>query len=276
MALDNPFDFSGKSIILTGAAGGLGRPISIAFAGAGAHVALCDRNEKGLSDLAHEIKDNEGEVIAESVELCSQKEVQGFVDLVLDKFKKIDVLVNLVGGIIRRPSIEYDMQDWEQIMLNDAPQVFSSDPQKNIVFSVHMYQVYSSYTTINDYMSTFVNQLKLPLVVGEFGADHQGEDVDEEAIMELAEKYGVGYLGWSWSGNSSETESLDITIDFDVNNLSSWGETLIDGTHGIRSTAEPATVFMDDSIDTDTDTHTITDDDAQFPGCGTVNPGCGG
>jgi NAD(P)-dependent dehydrogenase (short-subunit alcohol dehydrogenase family) len=116
MALNNPFDFSGKSIVLTGAAGGLGRPITIAFAQAGAHVALCDRNEKGLSDLANEIKENEGEVIAESVELCSQKEVQGFVDLVLDKFEKIDVLVNLVGGIIRRPSIEYHMEDWEHIM----------------------------------------------------------------------------------------------------------------------------------------------------------------
>lgn len=169
-------------------------------------------------------------------------------------------------------------QDWEQIMLNDAPQVFSSDPLKNVVFSVHMYQVYHSYSTIDDYMSTFVNQLKLPLVVGEFGSDHQGEDVDEAAILELADKYGIGYLGWSWSGNSGGTESLDITIDFDVNNLSAWGETLLDSTHGIRRTAEPATVFTDGPVDPNTDgsAPTGTDDDSDIPGCGTTTPGCGG
>ncbi len=138
-------------------------------------------------------------------------------------------------------------QDWEKIMYNNAPQVFNADPRKNIVFSVHMYQVYSSRSTIDDYISKFVNQHKLPLVVGEFGADHQGQDVDEASILELADQYGIGYLGWSWSGNSGGTESLDITINFNVNNLSSWGNTLINSTYGIRNTAEPATIFTDGS-----------------------------
>lgn len=170
-------------------------------------------------------------------------------------------------------------QDWEQIMLNDAPQVFSSDPLKNIVFSVHMYQVYNSYDTINDYISTFANQLKLPLVIGEFGADHQGEDVDESAIMEVAEEYDIGYLGWSWSGNSDETESMDIVINFDASNLSSWGETLIDEENGIRNTAETSTVFTkDDTIETngDTDINNDTVNFSDFPGCGgTATSGCG-
>lgn len=168
-------------------------------------------------------------------------------------------------------------QDWEKIMLNNAPEVFNADPLKNIVFSVHMYQIYGSRSTIDDYMSTFVNQHKLPLVVGEFGADHQGQDVDEASILELAEQYGLGYLGWSWSGNSGGTESLDITINFDVNNLSSWGDFLINSTYGIKNTSEPATVFTggtgntDTETETDTDTGTGTDDS---PGCGT-SPGCG-
>ncbi len=166
-------------------------------------------------------------------------------------------------------------QDWEKIMLNDAPQVFSADPLRNIVFSVHMYQVYGSYGTVNDYMSTFVNQLKLPLVVGEFGADHQGEDVDEAAIMELAEKYGIGYLGWSWSGNSGGAESLDITRNFDVNRLTSWGDFLINSTHGIRRTSQPATVFSDAPVNNATDSQTDRDDGSAIPGCGeNYYPGC--
>jgi mannan endo-1,4-beta-mannosidase len=134
-------------------------------------------------------------------------------------------------------------QDWEQIMLKDAPKVFAADPLGNTVFSVHMYQVYGQRSTIDTYMTTFVNTHRLPLVVGEFGADHQGQDVDEASILELAQKYQLGYLGWSWSGNSGGTESLDITYNFDVNNLSPWGNILINSTYGIKKTSRIASIF---------------------------------
>jgi len=52
MSLRNPFDFTGKTVVLAGATGGLGRPISMAFAAAGANVAACARSEQALTDLA--------------------------------------------------------------------------------------------------------------------------------------------------------------------------------------------------------------------------------
>ncbi|WP_431687510.1 cellulase family glycosylhydrolase [Hahella sp. NBU794] len=134
-------------------------------------------------------------------------------------------------------------QDWRETMLQQAPEVFATDPLQNLVFSVHMYQVYAERSKIDNYLSTFVNVHKLPLVVGEFGADHQGEEVDEAAILELADFYRIGYLGWSWSGNSGGTESLDITHDFDANRLTPWGDFLINSAYGIRATAKPASVF---------------------------------
>lgn len=164
-------------------------------------------------------------------------------------------------------------QDWERIMVNDALQVFSSDPQRNTVFSVHMYQVYGDYDTVKEYMSKFVKKLKLPLVVGEFGADHKGEDVDEAAILELADQYKIGYLGWSWSGNGGGTESLDITRNFKVNNLTPWGDFLINSNHGIRRTAVPASIFGLPADETNAAADTKSD--KNFPGCGESNPGCG-
>jgi mannan endo-1,4-beta-mannosidase len=133
-------------------------------------------------------------------------------------------------------------QDWENIMRDNAASVLAADPQRNVIFSVHMYQVYGDANTISDYMSTFV-QNDLALVVGEFGADHQGEEVDEAAVMSYAEQYGYGYLGWSWSGNSGGAESLDIVLNFDASQLSSWGEILINGNNGIRATSAIATIF---------------------------------
>src|SRR5690606_19937081 len=93
-------------------------------------------------------------------------------------------------------------QDWEQIMLNNASSVAAADTLNNTMFSVHMYQVYQNRSTIENYVSSFLSTHRLPLIVGEFGADHQGENVDEDSILAVAEQYDIGYLGWSWSGNS--------------------------------------------------------------------------
>ncbi|TBR43115.1 glycoside hydrolase family 5 [Marinomonas agarivorans] len=134
-------------------------------------------------------------------------------------------------------------QDWQEIMLTRAPEVFAADPLANVVFSVHMYDIYNNRSIIDNYLDTFVNDHQLPLVVGEFGADHIGADVDEVSILELTDQYNIGYLGWSWSGNSGGTESLDITIGYDVNNLSPWGDFLLNSAYGIGNTSQIASVF---------------------------------
>ena len=133
-------------------------------------------------------------------------------------------------------------QDWENITRNNAASVLAADPQRNVIFSVHMYQVYDKASTIDGYLSTFKNN-GLALVVGEFAADHQGANVDEASIMSYAKQYGYGYLGWSWSGNSAGLESLDIARNFNASTLSPWGNTLINGNNGIKATSSIATIF---------------------------------
>lgn len=140
-------------------------------------------------------------------------------------------------------------QDWEQIALENASQVASADPLNNTMFSVHMYEVYDSPSTVENYVSTFLETHNLPLIVGEFGADHQGNPVDEDAIMAVAEQYNIGYIGWSWSGNGSCCTSLDIVNDFNAASLTSWGERLINGSNGIAATSEVASVYDGSSGD---------------------------
>lgn len=133
-------------------------------------------------------------------------------------------------------------QDWQNIMKKNATVVLDADPYKNVIFSVHMYEVYDSYEKVDTYMSAFTNN-DLCLVVGEFGADHRGEDVDEASIMERAEYYGFGYMGWSWCGNNAETRSLDIINKWDADSLSEWGDILINGDNGLSSTSNICSVF---------------------------------
>ncbi|HEU5133711.1 MAG TPA: cellulase family glycosylhydrolase [Steroidobacteraceae bacterium] len=132
-------------------------------------------------------------------------------------------------------------QDWSNTMRNNATQIFNGDPQRNVTFSVHMYEVYSNGATATSYMQSFANA-GMPLVIGEFGADHQGQPVDEGTIMSQAQQRGLGYIGWSWSGNGSCCLSLDIVSNFGTS-LTSWGNILVNGSNGIRNTAVPASVF---------------------------------
>ncbi|WP_116246636.1 cellulase family glycosylhydrolase [Nocardiopsis sp. FIRDI 009] len=133
-------------------------------------------------------------------------------------------------------------QDWRGIMRREAQGVFDSDPHANTVFSVHMYGVYEQESTVVDYMESFV-EAGLPLIIGEFGHDHSDGDPDENAIMHHAERLGLGYVGWSWSGNSGGVEYLDMVEDFDVTRLTPWGERIFHGPDGIVETAEEAPVY---------------------------------
>ena len=133
-------------------------------------------------------------------------------------------------------------QDWEEISLNNAAKVAAADNLGNIIFSVHMYEVYQDYDKVYNYLNGFRSN-NLSIVVGEFGADHQGNFVDAESIFEITQALNVGYLGWSWSGNSDCCEALDIVDNFNASNLTSWGERIINGTHGIKETSVIASVF---------------------------------
>ncbi|WP_345561386.1 cellulase family glycosylhydrolase [Nonomuraea rosea] len=133
-------------------------------------------------------------------------------------------------------------QDWQFGMRDNARAVFDSDPAKNTIFSIHMYGVFDTAAEINAYMDAF-KTAGLPLVVGEFGFNHSDGDPDEDTIMAQAVSRGLGYLGWSWSGNGGGVEYLDQVTNFDVTQLTSWGQRLFNGANGIAATSKQASIY---------------------------------
>ncbi|MFF4195885.1 cellulase family glycosylhydrolase [Nonomuraea sp. NPDC001831] len=133
-------------------------------------------------------------------------------------------------------------QDWQNVMRDNAASVLAADPEKNTIFSVHMYGVYDTAAEITSYLDAF-RTAGLPLVIGEFGFDHSDGDPDEDTIMAQAVSRGLGYLGWSWSGNGGGVEYLDQVTGFDVTRLTPWGQRLFNGANGIAATARPASVY---------------------------------
>ncbi|BBH67620.1 endoglucanase [Actinoplanes sp. OR16] len=131
-------------------------------------------------------------------------------------------------------------QDWQYTMRDNAQTVLNADTQKNTVLSIHMYAVFNTAASIVDYLDTFENN-GWPLVIGEFGWRFDSSQVDHETLLAEAVKRDLGYLGWSWAGNTDPV--LDMAIGFDPDNLSTWGERIFNGANGIKATAREASIF---------------------------------
>jgi mannan endo-1,4-beta-mannosidase len=139
-----------------------------------------------------------------------------------------------------------DAPDWGQdlsfTMRDHAAEVFAADPEHNTVFSIHMYGAFFRATNVHDYLGRYL-AAKLPIAVTEFAYTHHDGDVDEDAIMSETRADGVGYLAWSWSGNSGDAADLDMVTGFDAHALTWWGHRVFDGPNGIRPTSREATVY---------------------------------
>ena len=131
-------------------------------------------------------------------------------------------------------------QDWNFVMRDTAQTVLNADNQHNTVLSIHMYDVFNTASTITSYLDA-IQSKGWPLVIGEFGWQRSSNNVDHETVMAQAVARNLGYLGWSWAGNNDPY--LDMTVNFDVNQLTSWGQRIFNGTNGIKATAKEATMY---------------------------------
>lgn len=125
--------------------------------------------------------------------------------------------------------------------------VFNADSHGNTVFSIHMYEYAGGdATTVKTNIDNSLS-IGVPVVIGEFGGQHTNGDVDEYTIMSYCEQKDVGYLGWSWKGNGSGLEYLDIANSWDGSSLSTWGNTLFYDTNGIKNTSSVCSVYSGSS-----------------------------
>ena len=132
---------------------------------------------------------------------------------------------------------------YPQSLFDHANDILNVDAQKNTMFSVHMYEYAGSDSwTIKNTINKCLD-MGICTVIGEFGFRHTNGDVDEQTIMDYCTEKGMGYIGWSWKGNGGGVEYLDLSYDWSGNSLSSWGNTLINGTNGIKQTSKKCTVY---------------------------------
>ncbi|HXA82615.1 MAG TPA: SDR family NAD(P)-dependent oxidoreductase, partial [Methylomirabilota bacterium] len=88
------FSLKDKVAVVTGASQGIGRDTAHALAEAGAKVAVAARNEEKLAELVQEISAKGGEAFAVKIDVADIEQIKSGFKSILEKFGKIDILVN--------------------------------------------------------------------------------------------------------------------------------------------------------------------------------------
>ncbi len=95
---DNEMRFKGRTAIITGAASGMGLLESQKLAAEGANVVMLDVNKEAADKAAEDIRNNGGEAIAVITDIRDYEQVKAAVKTAMDKYGRIDILINSAGG----------------------------------------------------------------------------------------------------------------------------------------------------------------------------------
>ena len=107
----------GKVALVTGASQGLGKALALAYAGEGAKVVVNSRSEESIQPVAEEIEGQGAEVLAVAADVSEAGDVQKLVDAAVEKFGRIDVLVNNAGVLGPRVEIlEFPEDEWRKVI----------------------------------------------------------------------------------------------------------------------------------------------------------------
>lgn len=134
---------------------------------------------------------------------------------------------------------------WPKSIFEKAGEVAAADPLDNIVFSIHMYDVAAkNYSTVKKNIDNAL-ATGYPVVIGEFAYQHGGKHVEWQAILDYTAETGVGYLVWSWTGNSGGVEDCDMFAGYDDSVYRPNGTNTVLGRNGIKETSEECSIYSD-------------------------------
>jgi len=114
----------GKSAIVTGAAGGLGRAIATLLASEGAAIAATDVNEPGGREVVAAIKAAGGRAIFIKHDVSSESDWRRVIDKTVAEFGRLDILVNNAGIMIMRDIENMTLEEWRRLMSINLDGVF--------------------------------------------------------------------------------------------------------------------------------------------------------
>jgi NAD(P)-dependent dehydrogenase (short-subunit alcohol dehydrogenase family) len=112
--------FTDKVVIVTGAASGIGLATARRLGSEGARVVIADLNEEKAQAAAGDVKAvGAPDVVASACDVSQEGQVQATVQNTIEKFGKLDIVVNNAGLMIFKPLQEHEENDWLRILRVD-------------------------------------------------------------------------------------------------------------------------------------------------------------
>jgi len=118
------FDLTGRVAVVTGASSGLGRDAAMAYAQAGADVALLARRIDRLEEVKRGIEKIGRKALAVACDVTDEESVKNACNIVLEHFGKVDILLNNAGIAIRGSVEELSVEDWDKVMNTNVRSIF--------------------------------------------------------------------------------------------------------------------------------------------------------
>ena len=113
---ENLFSLAGKVAVVLGGTAGIGRAISLSFAGAGADVVASGRRQDIVDAVAAELELKGRATLRVVSDVCKRASLEELLQQTLQKFGKVDILVNCAAKIARAPTLSFPDEEWQQIL----------------------------------------------------------------------------------------------------------------------------------------------------------------
>jgi NAD(P)-dependent dehydrogenase (short-subunit alcohol dehydrogenase family) len=108
--------FANKIVLVTGATSGIGHAVAVKFAAAAARVVALGRNQAALREVESAVKTAGGEPLTLTVDVTNSEEAQRAIDKTINKFGRLDVLVNAAGHISTGSIENTSLSAWDAMM----------------------------------------------------------------------------------------------------------------------------------------------------------------
>lgn len=109
-------DLTDRTAVVIGATSGLGKAIAIGLAEAGADVVPTGRRVKLAREVSREVEARDRRSLAVGTDVTDESSIRSLADTVIEKFGKVDILVNAAGRTVRRPTLEVSDAEWNEIL----------------------------------------------------------------------------------------------------------------------------------------------------------------
>ena len=117
--------FQGRVVIVTGAARGIGAVTAEAFAHEGARVAALDLDGPGVDAVVKRLRETGVDILGFGADAAAPAEIRGVVDAVLERWQRVDVLVNNAGGFAAiRETEDITDEEWASILRSNLTTAF--------------------------------------------------------------------------------------------------------------------------------------------------------